>query len=310
MGEPLAIQAPFIMGICAPTGTGKTFQARKFLDKLKTGEIPLVSRFNTKDMKQGDPYQLDKVHYVGVMADNSFDEMHNENITGIINAGAKPGVAKTIDELGAEQALTQEEKFGLLKPRKAADMVPDYVKNLATKHTCTVLDDMSAFLTDLSPHSKTTLKTLFQAGSHHKGVSLIFIYQNVPPDDLGGQLFKSSHYVMFPIPQYCSDTSLGIQVGEFRKIMHMNAGFSKDLLADYQALIKEAASKQQQVPGGGRRSASKKGGASIERAQFILYNKQDLMTDRQLAGLDPIAKKKHESESESSDSDDLSVIKK
>jgi hypothetical protein len=255
------MQAPFIISIVAPTGTGKTHNAATLLQHFKNGTIPLVHRFNSTNASQGDPYNLKRVHYIGVKADNSYDTTHNENVTRILTSGMEnDGEAKTLEEMAADAHIEAKKDFGLLKMPKPASLIPDYIKGIKEKDVCIVIDDMSAFLDDFSQQAQTDLKTLFQAGSHHEGLSLVFIYQTVPKGQLGGTLFRSSHYIMFPVPQFSSETGLGVLVGDFRTIMHMVAGFSKDLLEQFTNLIK----------------------STNDKPNFILFNKMNLKTDKEL----------------------------
>lgn len=217
------MQAPFIISVVAPTGVGKTHNVANLLNLLKDGKIPLVHRFNTKESEQGDPYELRRVHYIGVKADDSYDITHNMNVGRILGAGADgKGEAKTLKEMAADAHLAANKDYGLIKSVKPASLIPDYIDKIKKPEECIVIDDMSAFMDDFSDQAQTKMKTYFQAGSHHEGSSIIFIYQTVPKGPLGKTLFQSSHYIMFPIPQFASETGLGVLVGDFRTIMHVS----------------------------------------------------------------------------------------
>jgi hypothetical protein len=283
------MQAPFIISVVAPTGTGKTYNVAALLHQLKDGAIPLVHRFNSKGHNQGEPYSFKQCHYIGVKADDSFDTTHNENVARILKGGDVKGFAKTLKELGAQAAVGANKEYSLMKPQTPANMIPDYINSIKKEGTCLVIDDMSSYLDEFSKKAETELKNLFQAGSHHEGLSLVFVYQTVPKGPLGKTLFNSSHYIMFPIPQFSSETGLGVLVGDFRTIMHMVSGFSKDLLASFEKLVRAApddkhsekeetdSSEEDEQP-----DKKTKGSGVGRRPNYIIYNKFELRTDDSL----------------------------
>ena len=265
----MALRAPFIMSIVAPTGSGKTHNAAKMIAKFKSGEYPLVHRFDTKDGHQhGDPFHFARVYYIGQKVNDSQDCMHNENVNSILDGGRDPGIGVSIKELQAQAHMTQAKDYGgLVKAPKVGSLIPSYIdeitqgrkKERKNPHILVVIDDSSSYLDGMPDMAREQLKNIFNVESHHGGLSLMFVYQQVPKDKLGGILFSSSHYVMFPIPpsEYVGESS-GVSVNDFRTIMHAINGFSKKRLEQFEEII------------------------ARDKPNFILFNKMRLIPDREL----------------------------
>lgn len=288
-----ALRAPFIMTVVAPTGSGKTHNTTQMAQHFKTGALPLVHRFLTKKNHPGDPFKFSEIHYIGLIDDTSIDEQHNQNIRNLIASGKNPGSAVTLQRLAAMYAIPQEDPRmrnykPIMEPENPASLIPQYISQIADRHSTSqrqcgpliILDDMAAVLPDMSNAAKTMLKSQFQAGSHHKGLSFMVLYQKVPEDKLSSTLMQSSHYFMFPIPPImggsdpkANDENIGVSVGDFRTIMHGVHGRSKTYLANFEDKVRLR-----------------------PRPNYIIYNKTSLLTDRELLGEAPIATPKDESD--------------
>lgn len=281
-----AIQAPFIMSVCAPTGTGKTHNTANFLTALKFGKIPLVHRFNTKHGREGDSFAFNRVHYLGAIGDESIDMDHRYNVQRITASGQRQGSIMTLPELEARDKLRNEvmrknyRTLGYTErnmPKtnlcNIGDLIVNYLNELTEPPAnskrekdlipdCIVIDDMSSFLNSFSQDAAMQFLKFFNIGSHHHGFSFIFIYQKAPASkQLGGGVFQSSHYIMFPLPH---SASFSVQVGDFRTIMHGTIGKSSDMLERYNRMAN-----------------------ANPRPNYIMFNKQNLITDSDLEKQQP-----------------------
>ena len=257
------------MSIVAPTGTGKTHNVAKMITKFKSGEYPLVHRFDTRDgHEHGDPFHFACVYYIGQKVNDSQDCMHNENVNHILAGGAEPGIGVSIKELQAQSHMCQARDYGgLVKMPSVGSQIPSYINEIVdtrkkerkNPNILVVIDDSSSYLDGMPDIAREQLKNIFNVESHHGGLSLMFVYQQVPKDKLGGVLFSSSHYVMFPIPpsEYTGESS-GVSVNDFRTIMHAINGFSKKRLEQFEDIIAK------------------------DHPNFILFNKMRLIPDKEL----------------------------
>jgi hypothetical protein len=279
------MQSPFILSIIAPTGCGKTYNTCALLRGLKDDTFPLCHRFNSENHDHGEPNKFDACHYIGLIDSDSYDRDHNASVETIITSGKRRGEIMTLRQLGALYQLQQQEDLnsganytGIIKSVKPANLIPNYIRLLCQakkfNNICIVLDDMAHIVDDLSQQAQAELKGVFRVDSHHRGLSLIFLFQAVPKGNVTRALLQSSHYILFPIPPLgfsgsqldardrenkTGGTGGGVQVEQFRAVLHSTSGFSKKPLEEFEALI-----------------------ATEPRPNFIIYNKTRFMTDHQL----------------------------
>lgn len=267
------MQSPFILSVVAPTGSGKTFSTTLLLGGFKSGLFPLTHRFDTQHGdKHGEPFKFRRVIYIGQMDENSFDQHHNDGVQTIIGSGLDKGEAVTPEILAARAQIAlqspeiqRRDYAGLLKAPKGVDLIPEYINSFEDPSSMLfVIDDMSPILSIMSKSAQADLKKIFSVGSHHKGLSIIFLYQNIPQGPLGEHLFQASHYMMFPqLPREYGGGSINssISIGNFRTVMNMISGFNRVALEEYTKLVED----------------------SPTPPNFVIYNKRKLMTDAMLA---------------------------
>lgn len=272
-----AIQEPFILSCIGTTGSGKTHNTANFLQKLHTGQIPMVTRNDTRYAPARVPSRFRQVYYIGQRGQDSEDEKHNENVRRIIASGEQPGVVKTLRELQADRFRQDVTRFGCpIAPVNSANLIPDYVASTIigpwndvqskqqSPRICIVFDDLSSILGDMDKATQQKMKDIFLVDSHHSGFSLIFLYQTYPRNSIGNTLFSNSHYILFPIPPLDrggSKTSAGLTVSNFRSIMQLCTGFSKEILAEFEQMISRS-----------------------PRPAYIIFNKCYLVDDSTLEG--------------------------
>lgn len=248
-----AIQEPFIMSCIGTTGSGKTHNTAMFLENIHTGRIPMVTRNDTRHTPAQSPSQFRQIYYIGQRGCDSEDEKHNANVARILASGQVPGVAKTLRELQAEKLRGDLAQYGCpLGAVNSANLIPDYVlrtiigpwndviKKQDSPRICIVFDDLSSILGDMDKTTQQKMKDIFLVDSHHSGFSLIFLYQTYPRNSIGNTLFSNSHYIFFPIPPLergGGENSGGLTVSNFRAIMQLCTGFSKNILAEFESLI-------------------------------------------------------------------------
>ena len=260
----MALRAPFIISVLGPTGSGKSHNVTNLVAKLKTGEFPLIHRFDSKDHEHGEPFRFTRVYYIGQRVTNSTDTTHNSNIQKLLDAGHKPGIGASVDEIMAKHYMGQENKFGgMIAPVKPASLIPPYIREILAKskaakeqNPLVVIDDCSSYLDGMPAMASEEMRNIFNVESHHGGLSIIMIYQKYPKDRLGGMLISASHYIMFPIPPAdYAGASTGVSVNDFRTVLHSTQGQSKVKLAEFQDLIAK------------------------RHPNFVLFNKRDLIAD-------------------------------
>lgn len=264
----MALRAPFIISVLGPTGSGKSHNVTNLVTKLKTGEFPLLHRFDSKDHEHGEPFRFTRVHYIGQRVTNSTDTTHNSNIQKLLDGGTKPGIGASVEEIMAKHYMGQESRFGgLVSPVKPASLIPSHIREILSHkepHPLIVIDDCSSYLDGMPAMASEEMRNIFNVESHHGGVSIIMIYQKYPKDRLGGMLISASHYIMFPIPPAdYAGASTGVSVNDFRTVLHSTQGHSKHKLAEFQNLIEK------------------------RHPNFVLFNKRDLVADADIGKENP-----------------------
>jgi energy-coupling factor transporter ATP-binding protein EcfA2 len=251
--EKFEFGMPSIMIITGRTGSGKTYLLRELMKTI------IQDRKFKVNFDYEDPVK--RLIYVGQYTpggERSGDEEHNSVIEDILEMSPEKGECISYLEAQQEAEKENEEQADIATilgragdASSAMTIVMKKIKEMVKEGDVVIFDDLQHLLGDMTKADKTSFKQLANVFSHHKGISLIYLFQVLPTTgankNMLGNLVNNAH-------AFIQITRLGMNARDFTDMFHLTYGDSAELMKE----IREKCKGDKEPP------------------QFVIYDKQHI----------------------------------
>jgi hypothetical protein len=235
--EPINFELPAIFIITGQTGSGKTFFLRQLIDNVVKNR-KFLPKYGYEDPAK-------RIIYVGQFDprnERSGDEEHNQIVTDLLDMSPESGEVISYSQAQEEANKENEESSDLAAilgrsgdSSSVMTVVMKKIKEMAKEGDIFIMDDLQHYLPSMTGADKKTFVQMANAFVHHKGISLIFLFQVLPstgPHSLLGNLVNNTNY-LFQI------TRQGVNSRELRRLFELAYGNSAMLLNQVRMKILE-----------------------------------------------------------------------